>query len=183
MTDKEKQLIEQCKKGDRKSQLQLYEQLFGLLMGLARRYYRNREDCKAHVNTAFLKILDGLKNYTGSGSFEGYCRRIMTNTLIDEWRKQKNYRNMMTEQIENPEDIEEEVFNEADQRFAENDAQEMLLELPDATRHVFNLFALEGYSHREIAQTIGISEGTSRWHVNDARRILKNLIIKKLEKQ
>lgn len=89
MTDKEKQLIEQCRKGDRKSQLQLYEHLFGLLMGMAKRYYRNREDCKAQVNAAFLKILNGLQSYTGDGSFEGYCRRIMTNTLIDEWRKQK----------------------------------------------------------------------------------------------
>ena len=182
MTDKEKQLIEQCNKGDRKAQLLLYEHLFGLLMGLARRYYRNREDCKAHVNTAFLKILSGLKNYTGNGSFEGYCRRIMTNTLIDEWRKQKNYRNIMTEETVHPEDLEEEVFNEADRRFEEEEAREMLLQLPDATRHVFNLFALEGYSHNEIAQSIGISEGTSRWHVNDARRILKNLIIKKLDK-
>lgn len=89
----------------------------------------------------------------------------------------------MTEELNNQEDIEEGVLNEADQRFAEEDAREMLLELPEATRHVFNLFALEGFTHGEIAQSIGISEGTSRWHVNDARRILKNLIMQKLDKQ
>jgi RNA polymerase sigma factor (sigma-70 family) len=183
MTDIEKKLIEKCIKGDRKSQLQLYEQLFSLLMGMAKRYYRNREDCKASVNAAFLKILDSLTNYNDSGSFEGYCRRIMTNNLIDEWRKQKNYRSIMTEEKAHTEDLEEEVFNEADRRFEEEEAREMLLELPEATRHVFNLFALEGFSHGEIAKSIGISEGTSRWHVNDARRILKNLIMKKLDKQ
>jgi RNA polymerase sigma-70 factor (ECF subfamily) len=177
----DKQLIDNCLREDRKAQLALYEQLFGLLMNLARRYHRNREDCKLHVNTAFLKILSNLKDYNGEGSFEGWCARIMNNTLIDDWRKNKKMRETMKEKIEIEEDLSSATFNAAEQKLGEEEVRNMLFLLPEATRFVFNLFALEGYSHSEIATLANISEGTSRWHVNDARRILKNLIMQKLE--
>ena len=73
------------------------------------------------------------------------------------------------------------TFNEAEARLGEEEVREMLFRLPDATRYVFNLFAIEGYSHKEIAELAGISEGTSRWHVNDARRILKAIILNQLD--
>ncbi|MDZ4822912.1 MAG: RNA polymerase sigma factor [Flavobacteriales bacterium] len=181
MTEPEKLLIQQCLRNDRKAQLALYEHLFGLLMGMARRYYRNREDCTMHTNTAFFKMLDNLKNFSGEGSFEGWCKRIMTNTLIDEWRKFKKTSTLMKEENAAIYDLDNATFNEAEKKLGEEEVREMLFHLPEATRYVFNLFALEGYSHNEIATMANISEGTSRWHVSDARRILKGLIMQKLE--
>lgn len=182
MNLEQKHLIEACRRGERRAQLRLYEEVFGNLMSMARAYYRNREDCTAVVNAAYLKILSGIRDYSGEGSFEGWYRRIMSRTLIDAWRTQKTYKSIMQESEANQEDIGEEVFNEADRRFSEEEVREMLFALPEATRYVFNLFALEGYSHAEIAGMAGISEGTSRWHVNDARRILKKLIAEKLSR-
>jgi RNA polymerase sigma-70 factor (ECF subfamily) len=174
MPEPDKLLIARCLKNERKAQLELYQQLFGVLMSMARRYYINREDCVMQVNTAYLKILDKLADFGGNGSFEGWCKRIMTNTLIDAWRKDKR-----TPAIQRGELQEEQVFNEADAHFSSEEVRHMLLALPETTRYVFNLFALEGYSHKEISEMAGISEGTSRWHVNEARRQLKERIMKK----
>ena len=173
MPESDKLLIARCLKNERKAQLELYQQLFGVLMSMARRYYINREDCVMQVNTAYLKILDKLADFGGNGSFEGWCKRIMTNTLIDAWRKDKR-----TPAIQRGELQEEQVFNEADAHFSSEEVRHMLLALPETTRYVFNLFALEGYSHKEISEMAGISEGTSRWHVNEARRQLKERIMK-----
>lgn len=178
MPEPDKLLIARCLKNDRKAQLELYQHLFGMLISMARRYYVNREDCVLHVNTAYLKILDKLTEFGGSGSFEGWCKRIMTNTLIDAWRKDKRTPAIQRGELQEDQMTDKQVFNEADVHFSGEEVRQMLLALPETTRYVFNLFALEGFSHKEISQMAGISEGTSRWHVNEARRQLKERIMK-----
>jgi RNA polymerase sigma-70 factor, ECF subfamily len=182
MTNNELEVcIEGCRSGDRKAQLQLYKTFFGQLLQMALRYTNQREDAKGYVNQAFLKILNNIHQYDASGSFEGWCKRIMTRTLIDIWRQKKLYtQNIVVD--ERLIDIDETTYNEAERYFDEEGVRQLLQRLPEATRHVFSLFALEGYAHSEIAALLGISEGTSRWHVNDARRQLKGWIEQTLQK-
>jgi RNA polymerase sigma-70 factor (ECF subfamily) len=102
----------------------------------------------------------------------------MTNTLIDAWRKDKRTPAIQRGELQEEKMTDEQVFNEADTHFSSEEVRQMLLALPETTRYVFNLFALEGYSHKEISEMAGISEGTSRWYVNEARRQLKERIMK-----
>ena len=179
----ESSLLKLCMDGDQKAQMKLYEGCYGMLMSMSRSYYRNREDCTMHVNTAFMKILTNLPDFKGNGSFEGWCRVIMRRVLIDEWRKEKNFKKMFSDnEITAAKDLSESVYNQADNELGEEEVREILFCLPDATRLVFNLFALEGYSHAEIASQVQISESTSRWHVNEARKRLKEMIESKLNK-
>ncbi len=177
----EENLLQRCVRGDQKAQMKLYEECYGLLMTMARSYYKNREDCTMHVNTAFMKILSNLSEFKGQGSFEGWCRIIMRRVLIDEWRKEKKFKGMFSDnESTNSMDLSEAVYNKAETDLGEEEVREILFRLPEATRLIFNLFALEGYSHAEIAAQVQISEGTSRWHVNEARKRLKDLIENKL---
>ena len=174
-------LLQKCMDGDQKAQMKLYDGCYGMLMAMARAYYKNREDCTWHVNSAFMKILSNLKEFKGQGSFEGWCRIIMRRVLIDEWRKEKKFKGMFSDnEVTNISDLSEAVYNKAETELGEEEVREILFRLPEATRLIFNLFALEGYSHAEIAAQVHISEGTSRWHVNEARKKLKDLIENKL---
>ncbi|MFM1998244.1 MAG: hypothetical protein RL204_191 [Bacteroidota bacterium] len=176
-----KEIIEKCKSRDRASLEWLYDQVMPMWMGMSGRYFINKEDRQHVANTAFMKLIDSIKKYEGNGVFEAWCRRIMSNTIIDEYRKQKNWRSGVQLKEEYQEtDIAEELYSDADEKLSNEDLEQMILTLPVATRGVFNLFAIEGYSHDEISAMTGISCGTSKWHVSEARRILKQLIESKL---
>lgn len=171
------QLIEQCNNGDRKAQSMLYHNLSGILMGICRRYYKNREDCVMHTNTAFMKILRSLKSYKNEGPFEAWCVRIMMNSIIDDFRAEKKRREMISDQgLENV-DMDQNTFVQADSVLSAEDLEQLLHKLPEMTKCVFNLFAIDGYSHAEIGSQLNMSEGTSRWHVSEARRMLKGWLM------
>ena len=167
-------LLQAAHRGDRKAQYALYRDCFPVLMSVCVRYRRDDQEAAAAVNSGFLKIIQHLDRYDPEVPFVAWIRRIMINTLIDEFRREKKWRAQTTF----PEDIERAAngavdWNEAEQRLNVQHLESLLRRLPPMSQKVFNLFAVDGFSHREIADLLGISEGTSKWHVSQARRQLQ----------
>jgi len=172
------ELLKGCKKGDRKAQYQLFRMCFDTLMGVCMRYQKEESEAMASLNLGFLKILNNLDKYRTEVPFEAWIRRIMINTLIDEFRKNRQVKELMEYR-----DFSEESntrdwadYNDAEEQLNAEQLTSMLQALPAMSRKVFNLFAIDGYPHKEIADLLGISEGTSKWHVNYARRRLQEMV-------
>jgi len=171
-------LVKGCQQNDRRAQEELYRLYFGLMMSIAIRYCGNWNDAMEVVNSGFLKIFTKIDTYQGKGSFEGWMRKTMVNTALD-FIKQKT---QITNSIEDINIFEENLFIENDAVF-DLDKEEILKivqELPPMSRAVFLLNVMEGKKHKEISQELGISEGTSHWHLQNARKILKTKIEKYL---
>jgi len=176
------ELLHACIKKDRKSQFQLYKSCFDVLMSVCMRYEKNREEATALLNMGFLKILKNLDKRQEKVPFEAWIRRIMINTVIDEYRKNKK-----TAGLIEYEDFQEETqhnqlydHNEADKQFDAEELENMIKRLPPISQKVFNLHVIDGYSHKEIGTMLNISDGTSKWHVAFARQKLKGMIGKTL---
>lgn len=172
-------MLAAAQEGDRKAQYALYRVCFPVLMSVCARYKRDEQEAAAAMNTGFLKILQNLGRYKREEvPFEAWIRRIMINTIIDEFRKEKKWRELtiFTDTIEKEHPKEPVSWNEAEQRLDVQHLENMLRRLPRVTQQVFNLFALDGFTHREIGEMLEISEGTSKWHVNHARTQLQNWI-------
>jgi RNA polymerase sigma-70 factor (ECF subfamily) len=165
-------LIKGLKRQDRKSQELIYQKYFGLMMSIGMRYCNNWDDAKEVVNSSFLKIFTKIDNYGGKGSFEGWMKRTVVNTALD-FIKSKKFENVGFDDI-NTYDEDVYIENEAAGNIDAEDILKLVQTLPDATRAVFNLYVLEGYKHKEISEKLGISEGTSHWHLLNARRLLKD---------
>jgi RNA polymerase sigma-70 factor (ECF subfamily) len=171
-----KRLIEGCQINDRRAQEELYRMYFGLMMSISMRYCGNWNDAMEVVNSGFLKIFTKIGSYKGKGSFEGWMRKTIVNTALD-FIKQNN---QISSSIEDVNIYEEKLFIENDAVF-DLDKEEILKivqELPPMTRAVFMLNVMEGMKHREISKELGISEGTSHWHLQNARKLLKTKIEK-----
>ena len=170
--------IEGCKKGDQRAQYQLYRDCFSTLKGICHRYRENEHDVDALVNLGFLKIINNLDKLDQKEHFESWIRRIMINVLIDDFRKNRNVRDLIewrdfseNEHLKHPIDL-----NHAEKVFDYDDLLKMIKKLPPVSSKVFNLFAIDGFSHAEIAEMFGISEGTSKWHVSFARKKLAEMM-------
>lgn len=170
------QLIAMCIKQDRKAEYELYKLTYGYLMSICMRYSRDRDMASESLNMGFLKILKNLTAYRPEIPFKAWIRRVMVNTLIDQYRKNKREKEKVTyvEEYYDSSDFSE--VNEALSRINYNQILEQINLLPEATKKVFNLFAIDGYSHKEIGEMLEISEGTSKWHLNAARQKLKEYI-------
>lgn len=177
----DQKLISSCINNERKAQFELYKKCYGLLMGVCLRYQKNREDAEEVLNQGFLKILLNLDKYNTRVPFEAWIRRVMINTVIDEYRKDKKSNEIIEytdfQEEYNASDID---INDAEKQFNSEELETMLKQLPDVSGKVFNLYAIDGYSHKEVAEKLGMSVGTSKWHVSFARAELKKLIEKKL---
>jgi len=176
------EMLQLAQKGDRKAQHQFYREAFPVLMGVCMRYRRDEQEAVSSLNMGFLKILQHLDRIPPNVPLLAWMRRIMINTLIDEFRREKNWREhtVLYETLENEKHEQACDYNEADQRFNLQQLENMLRLLPPMTRQVFNLFAIDGFSHAEISTELGMSEGTSKWHVNNARKQLQALIRQEL---
>lgn len=175
----EQELIIRCLKGDRKAENELYKTLYGFLMSICRRYIRQDEKAREILNIGFCRILINIDKYQPIAPFQFWARRIMVNVLINEHKKEKlHYGNH--NYVENYGDDEKySEINTAIEKFDVNRIAQCIEKLPAASRQVFNLFIIDGYSHKEISMLLGISEGTSKWHLNTAREKLKELLIEK----
>lgn len=144
------------------------------------RYHNNEEDARSSLNLGFMKILKGLENVEADVNFPAWSKRIIVNTLIDEYRKKRNYTSRVTsKETERELDVEGSAeTNEAESNFGYESLLKLIKELPDVSQKVFNLYVIEGYNHKEIGDLLGISEGTSKWHLSTARKVLRE----KLEK-
>jgi RNA polymerase sigma factor (sigma-70 family) len=170
------QLITLCIKQDRKAEYELYRLTYSYLMSICLRYSKDRDTASEALNIGFLKILKNVANYKPEIPFKVWIRRIMINTLIDEYRKQKREKARVSYVEEYFDSSDFSDVNEALNRISYNQILEQINLLPEATKKVFNLFAIDGYSHKEIGEMLTISEGTSKWHLNAARQKLKEYI-------
>ncbi len=173
-------LIEDCLKGNRLSQQQLYKHCFDFLMRICRRYVSNNDDAVDLMNQTFLKVLTNLANFRQNENFEAWISTIAIHTAIDHIRKNKRYR----ERVALSDDYKVELFsydqisiNVATDKMMAEDIMKMIQLLPILTREVLNLNVIEGYHHKEIGEILGISEEASRWHLHKARQILKEKLL------
>jgi RNA polymerase sigma-70 factor (ECF subfamily) len=176
----ETDIIRGCLKNDRASQKALYEQNYGKMLGVCLRYCRSSDEAKDVLHEGFMKVFNNLKNYSGTGSFEGWIRRIMVNTAIDHLRKNKqNYLIVSTVHANEKAAVMADEVAEEDILMS-IDKEEILKavqELTPAYRTVFNLYVIEEYTHKEIAELLDISEGTSKSNLSKAKfNLKKNLM-------
>ena len=171
-----KDLIKGCSDNDRKAQKDLHERYFGLMMSITMRYCGSWDEAKEVVNTGFLKIFLKINDYTGKGSFEGWMKRIIINTALDYLKSLKQ----PTVEIDDKNTYESDFYidNEALIDFSVDDIIKHIQTLPPMSRTVFNMYVMEGYKHKDISEELGISEGTSHWHLQNARKILQTKISK-----
>lgn len=174
------QLIALCIKQDRKAEYELYKISYSFLLSICVRYTRDLDTAKENLNLGYLKILRNLEAYSPDVPFHMWMRKLMINTLIDEYRRNKIERETIT-YVDNYYDNNDfSDVNEALSRMSYQQILDEINKLPEATRKVFNLFAIDGFSHKEIAEILDISEGTSKWHLSEARLKLKESIELKL---
>ncbi len=177
----EKELIARCIREEPKAQYELYKALFSLMMSVCTRYERNRQDAEAKMNIGFLKILNHLNDRKDNVPFELWVRRILINIVIDDHRKNKNRKSTEILKDDFPE-TDENVVNEYLHEMESEEFETLMKKLPEMSCRVFNLFAIDGFSHKEISDMLEMSEGTSRWHVSQARAQLQSDISKLAKK-
>ena len=166
------QLIGGCKKQDRKSQKLLYKAFYGFAMGICLRYAGNRDEAAEVMNQGFFKIFTRLESYDSAKPFKAWLGKIMINTSIDHYRS--NLKIAYADDLEKAEHISDGDL--ADKNLRYNDLLDMVQRLPQAYRTVFNLFAIEGYSHEEIGEMLNINAGTSKSNLHKARQKLKQMV-------
>ncbi|MBI1306892.1 MAG: sigma-70 family RNA polymerase sigma factor [Bacteroidetes bacterium] len=176
----ESDIIRGCVKNDRRCQNQLYQQYFPLMSSIARRYFESRDDALMAINYGFLKVLQNIEKFNPEYSLATWIRNILINHIVDELRKKKSYADYI-QLSDAEEDFNQAQTNLTEGKWEEEELRTMLAALPQSTANVFNLFAMDGFSHREIAVKLRISEGTSKWHVSEARKRLKVLLNQKLK--
>jgi RNA polymerase sigma factor (sigma-70 family) len=173
-------LIEACKRNERKAQCALYDLFFQPLMSIARKYKNNNEDAAALVNEAFFKAFTQLEKYNTEVPFEYWIKRITINTIIDDFRKHKKIKEFEAKiddlSLKSAASISQEVYNSAEKDLQAKDILKLIEGLDDHERIVFNLFEIEGMRHEEIAKHLMVSERTSKRYLNQARETLKEKI-------
>ncbi len=166
-------------KGDRRMQQELYERFAPKMYAVCLRYAGNAEEAEDVLQEGFIKIFNKMGSFRGEGSFEGWIRRIFVNTAIEQFRK-KTYLKPITE-VE--EDTVEGKYLSVLDSLAEKDIIQLVQQLSPGYRTVFNMYVIEGYTHKQIAELLGISEGTSKSQLSRAKLILQDLVKSFIEKR
>ena len=169
---KEDELIKGCRGRDRNAQRQLYDMYSSRMYGLCYRFIKDAMEAEDVLVTAFMKVFDKIEQFKNEGSFEGWIRRIVVNESLTYLRRN---RSMYVETELEQADREPNFDNLSDHLEAE-DLLNMIQELPTGYRIVFNLYAIDGYSHKEIADQLGISENTSKSQLSRARTYLQKIL-------
>jgi len=172
-------LIKSIKDNDRKAITELYKETFSVLMSVVVRYKQNTEDQMSLVNNSFLKIISKIDQYKVGSSFFSWAKRIGQNEVIDDFRKEKKYKELFQfeDEMSNYDNMEPEL--EPDSKFEAEELQAMLNMLPPATKVVFNLYAIDGYKYAEIMDELNIGYETVKWHIKEARKRLRVLVTEK----
>tara|TARA_R110000868_G_scaffold87065_2_gene243747 strand:- start:1429 stop:1977 length:549 start_codon:yes stop_codon:yes gene_type:complete len=164
------ELINNCKKGNRKAQEQLYRDYSRVLFGVCLKYSRNKTEAEDNLHDSFMTIFKKIDQFNFKGSFEGWIKRITVNTVLQKYRKETSLSLV-------PDNIEEEV--EVDSGYLDISLPTLLKyiqDLPNKYRLTFNMYVLDGYSHSEISELLGTSTGTSKSNLARARMILRDKI-------
>jgi len=164
----ENKLVKQCKKGNQAAQRELYERFAPQMLSVCKRYVKSLEDAEEVLSNAFIKVFRKIDQYKGKGALGGWIRRIMVNESLNYIRYRKNLF------VEIEEENHKEVAHEQLQEKIDSEyLLQLIEELPLGYRTVFNLFAIEGYAHKEIGEKLGISENTSKSQLSKARQHLQ----------
>jgi RNA polymerase sigma-70 factor (ECF subfamily) len=173
-----KAIIKSCCKRDIKAQRKIYDLMATKLFSISLKYSRNYQEAQDNLQDSFIKIFDNIDKFKFKGSFEGWCKRITINTALARYRKHDVYELFNEDQLCEQKDLVE---------YNEDISLQYLLEsvqqLPNRYRMVFNLYVLDGYSHKEIAEKLDISEGTSKSNLARGRKILKDKVQKATHEQ
>lgn len=173
----EDQLLQNCLQGDRKAQRQLYDRFSRTMMGVCLRYSENRQMAEDVLQDGFIQVFQKLETFKGEGSLEGWIRRIMVNTALNHFRHLK--KQPLNMEIL-PEDSGSEVQQSAIEQMSAKELVQMIQSMPEGYRTVFNMYAIEGFNHKEIGQLLGISAGTSKSQYSRAKIHLQKMIDKEL---
>jgi RNA polymerase sigma-70 factor (ECF subfamily) len=168
----EKDIIAQAADNNRHAQQLIYSKHASKMLSICRQYVKDVHQAEDIMITAFMKVFTNLKAFEHKGSFEGWIRRIMVNECISYLRVQKKVKFLEDESYI------EDTFNNIESQFSVEDIQSLIDSLPDGYKMVFNLYAIEGFKHQEIAKMLGINEGTSKSQLSHARKMLKDQINK-----
>lgn len=166
-----RKLIDGCKANDRKCQEELYRLFFDKMLRMCRRYTQDEDQQITIINDGFLKVFKKINQYNFEGSFEGWIRRLVFTSLSDYFRKENKYLKFMIFEKE-----DRVVPALPDDSLYFQDIIELVNLLPNKTREVFHKYAIEGYTHKDIGQELNISTGTSKWHLSEARKKLRQLL-------
>jgi RNA polymerase sigma factor (sigma-70 family) len=167
-------IIEGCRLKNPKAQHLLYEQFSARMFGVCLRYAGSYEDAQDVLHEGFLKIFEKIGQFQGKGAFEGWIRRIMINTALEKYRNRYKIINIH----DNLKEVEGIGFEDLAENMTANEILKFVQELSPKYRLVFNLFAIEGYTHKEISDMLSISEGTSKSNLSRARTILQEKVKK-----
>ena len=166
-------LVAGCKAGDRQAQEKMYRSFYGVMMNLCLRYTKNEMDAMEALNTGFYKVFKNIQRYDPEqASLYTWIRTIVINSCLDLARSKEKAIHPAELTPDTPAEIQPDIISKLNSA----NLLEMIRKLPAATQTVFNLFIMEDYSHREIAGLLKISEGTSKWHVSEARKKLQTMI-------
>lgn len=160
---------------DRRTILELYHATFNLLMSAAVRYKNNQEDQMTLVNNAFLKIVTNIQHFKLGTAYYSWAKRIINNEIIDDFRKNKKYKELFNFESDETVSIEI-VHSEIDTQIEAEQLQIMLTKLPPATRLVFNLYAIDGFETKEICEQLDLSYETVKWHIKEAKKKLRIIL-------
>lgn len=170
------EIIEGCARHERRAQKELYDRYSRLLLGVCMRYASDRAEAEDILQDSFLKIFFNIKDYSGTGSFIGWLRKVAVNTAITQYHKNLKYRYHVD--IDDYVTVETGVSGINEDSFTADELYGVLNELPAGYRMVFNLYAVEGYKHKEIAEMLGIDTNTSKSQYSRAKAVIRD----KLEK-
>lgn len=164
----EKTLIDGCLKGHESYRFELYKRFAGKMMVVCRRYGGNKQEAEDFLQDAFIKIFEKLDTFNHAGSLEGWIRRIVVHTSLNKLRTRKLYSDI-SDDLPIPDSNASDALND----MSEKELLVLIQALPAGYRMVFNLYAIDGYDHAEIAEALGINEGTSRSQLSKARMSLR----------
>ena len=167
----DRQIVEGCTKHERRAQKVLYDKYSRLLLGICLRYASDKAEAEDILQDSFLKIFFNIKDFTGTGSFIGWLRKVAVNTAITHYHKNLKYKYHV--EIEEYVSVETGVASFEDDFYTSDELFRILNELPAGYRMVFNLYAIEGYKHREIAEMLGIDTNTSKSQYSRARAVIR----------
>jgi RNA polymerase sigma factor (sigma-70 family) len=169
-------VIEGCIKNKRKAQVELYNYYAPMLLAVCSRYVADKSEAEDILQEGFFKILKSIKEYTGKGHFENWMRKIVVNTAITHFHREKKH--YYHDEIENVQDFELQFNLSPDKEFEEQELFDLLSRMPEGYRIIFNMYAIEGFKHKEIADQLKIEESTSKTQYLRA----KNWLIKEMKK-
>jgi RNA polymerase sigma-70 factor (ECF subfamily) len=160
-------IINACRQNDRSAQRRVYESYFPVMLSIVRRYIRDDEEALDVLNQGFIKVFQKVEQYHVENSFEGWCKRIIINTALDHLRSSKRYRDFFSFDAIMP---SHQIYNDGVNNMSVDELMEIINSISPISKTVFNMFAIDGYSHKEIAEHLNISVGTSKWHLSSARK-------------